>query len=196
MSLLNSLVVHSLPIISKSVVGAVLKRYIAGETLEEALEVALDLNRRGFMPTVDLLGEDTTQVEQARRAADDYRRVLKAIALKGIEGNISVKPTQFGLNLDMHLCTDFFRGLIEEARSLGYFVRVEMENSTCTQAKMELYSHTPRRLRQYGNRTCAALRPTSRPSLDSLRTSEWSKVSTWSRKPSRTRTATRSVGGT
>ncbi len=139
MSLLNSLVVHSLPFIPKSVVGAVSKRYIAGETLEEALKVAKDLNRHSFMTTIDLLGEDTIHVEQARRAAGDYRTLLNAIARNGIEGNISVKPTQFGLNLDMRLCTDLFRGLIEEARSLGYFVRVEMENSTCTQATVELY---------------------------------------------------------
>ena len=140
MSLFNSLVVHSLPFIPRSVVGAVSKRYIAGETLEEAIDVAVDLNRRGFMTTVDLLGEDTTHVEQARRAAGDYRRVLKEIARNGIEGNISVKPTQFGLNLDMRLCADLFRGLIEEARALGYFVRVEMEDSSCTQATVELYA--------------------------------------------------------
>ena len=140
MSLFNSLVVHGLPLIPKSVVGAVSRRYIAGETLEEALGVAVELNRQGFMTTVDLLGEDTTSIEHARRAADEYRKVLKAIALQGIEGNVSVKPTQFGLKLDFRLCTDLFRGLIQEAQALGYFVRVEMEDSTCTHLTLALYT--------------------------------------------------------
>ncbi len=139
MSLFNGLLAHSLPLIPKSVVGAVSKRYIAGDTLEEALDVAIDLNRRGFMTTLDLLGEDTTRIELAHRAANDYSKILKACVRRGIDGNISVKPTQFGLKLDLGLCTDLFGGLIEEARSLGYFVRVEMEDSTCTQLTVELY---------------------------------------------------------
>ncbi len=139
MSLFNSLVVHTLPFIPRSVVGVVAKRYIAGETLEEALKVTIDLNRLGFMTTVDLLGEDTTHIDHARRGAADYRQLLQAIAENGIEGNVSVKPTHFGLKLDTGMCTDLFRGLIEEARSLGYFVRVEMEDSSCTQLTIELY---------------------------------------------------------
>ena len=139
MSLVNTLLVRSLPFVPKSLVGAVSKRYIAGETLEEALEVATGLNRRGFFTTVDMLGEDTTDIGQARRAASDYQEVLQAVGRNGIEGNISVKPTQFGLKLDPKLCADLFRGLIEEARSLGYFVRVEMEDSTCTESTVDLY---------------------------------------------------------
>ena len=139
MSLFNTLVVRSLPFVPKSLVGAVAKRYIAGETLDEALEVATGLNRRGFFTTVDMLGEDTTDIDQARRAASDYQELLQAIGRNGIEGNISVKPTQFGLKLDPKLCADLFRGLIEEARSLGYFVRVEMEDSACTESTVDLY---------------------------------------------------------
>ena len=139
MGVFNQLVVHTLPFVPKSIVGAVSRRYIAGETLAEALEIAADLNRRGFMTTLDLLGEDTRNIEQARRTAMEYRTILEALGKAGIEGNISVKPTQFGLKVDPKLCLELFRGLIEDARSLGYFVRVEMEDATCTEPTMELY---------------------------------------------------------
>ena len=139
MGVFNQLVVHTLPFVPKFIVGAVSRRYIAGETLAEALGIATDLNRRGFMTTLDLLGEDTRNVEQARRTAREYRTVLEALGKAGIEGNISVKPTQFGLKVDPKLCLELFRGLIEEARSLGYFVRVEMEDASSTEPTIELY---------------------------------------------------------
>ena len=139
MGVFNQLVARTLPFVPKSIVGAVSRRYIAGETLAEALEIATDLNRRGFMTTLDLLGEDTRNIEQARRTAMEYRTILAALGKAGIEGNISVKPTQFGLKVDPQLCLELFRGLVEDARSLGYFVRVEMEDATCTESTIELY---------------------------------------------------------
>jgi proline dehydrogenase len=138
-NLISRLVVKLLPLVPRSVVGAVAKRYIAGETLDEALDVARDLNRRGFSTTMDLLGEDTGDVEQARNAASDYSRILEAIELKGIDGNVSVKPTQFGLGLDPDLCLGLFRSLSAEAGALGHFVRVEMEDSRSTDATLTMF---------------------------------------------------------
>lgn len=148
MSLTNRLFVSGLRFIPKFAVGTVARRYIAGETLAEALAVATDLNRRGFMTTVDILGEDTTDVDQARGAADDYHEVLNALGQNGIEGNISVKPTQFGLKVDPDLCRELFAALIESAARTGYFVRVEMEDSTSTGRTIELYESL---LTQYNN---------------------------------------------
>lgn len=139
MSLLGRLVQSTLPYVPKGVVGRVAARYIAGETLDDGLRVAARLNRRGFRTTMDLLGEDTTRPEQAHRALADYRKTLEAIDAHGIDGNVSVKPTQFGLRVDPQLCLDLFRSLSEEARSLGHFVRVEMENSSCTDLTLALY---------------------------------------------------------
>ena len=139
MNPLSRLLVKSLPLVPRPIVGAVAKRYIAGETLEEALDVAIDLNRRGYSTTMDLLGEATLEAGQARKAASDYSEVLKAIETRGIDGNVSVKPTQFGLAIDPGLCLDLFRKLAAEAASLGHFVRVEMEDSTSTDATLELF---------------------------------------------------------
>jgi proline dehydrogenase len=139
MSLFNRLVVGSLPFVPKFLVGMASRRYIGGETLEEALHVAVDLNSRGFSTTLDMLGENTTDVAHAKRAARDYSRVLNAMGAHGIAGNISVKPTQFGLKVDFELCRQLFGDLIGAAASMGYFVRVEMEDSTCTDATVHLY---------------------------------------------------------
>jgi proline dehydrogenase len=144
MSLIARLATQVLPYVPKSAVGLVARRYIAGETLEDALRRARELNSRGFRTTLDLLGEDTTTAEGARRALADYRMTLEAIERQGIDGNVSVKPTQFGLRVDPGLCLNQFRALAGEARKLGHFVRVEMENSLSTDATLALY----RRLRE------------------------------------------------
>lgn len=143
MSAPGRLLAKALPYIPKRVAALAARRYIAGETLDDGLRTARDLNRRGFRTTLDLLGEDTTRTEQAEQALADYRQVLEAIEANGIDGNVSVKPTQFGLRIDTELCLRLFQVLAGEARELGHFVRVEMEDSTCTDRTLDLY----RRLR-------------------------------------------------
>lgn len=144
MSLPGRLLARALPWIPQRLVGRVARRYIAGETLEEGLRVAGTLNRQGFLTTMDLLGEDPTRADQAHKALADYRKTLEAIESNHIDGNVSVKPTQFGLRLDPELCFSLFRTLVGEARTLGHFVRLDMEDSTCTRLTLTLY----RRLRE------------------------------------------------
>jgi proline dehydrogenase len=139
MSLAGWLIARALPFGPKSVVASVARRYIAGETLDDGLRAAAALNARGFRTTLDLLGEDTTRPEQATRALTDYREALRAIDARGIDGNVSVKPTQFGLRIDADLCLRLFRELAGDARKLGHFVRVEMEDSGCTDRTLAVY---------------------------------------------------------
>jgi proline dehydrogenase len=143
MSLPARLLSRVLPWIPRKLIGGVARRYIAGETLEDGLRVASGLNQQGFRTTMDLLGEDTTKPAQAHQALADYRKALEAIESHGIDGNVSVKPTQFGLRIDSELCFGLFRSLVGEARDLGHFVRLDMEDSSCTDPTLSLY----RRLR-------------------------------------------------
>jgi len=139
MNLSDRIIARSLRWVPRKVVGFVARRYIAGDTLEDGLSVAAGLNRNGFPTTLDLLGEDTTDPDQARRALENYQTTLEAIEAAGIDGNISVKPTQFGLGIDPSLCLSLFQTLVRKARDLGHFVRVEMENSSCTDLTLSLY---------------------------------------------------------
>lgn len=139
MSVFNRLVALTLPFVPKPIVGAVAKRYIAGESLDEAIKVAEDLNQAGFLAALDLLGEDTTRIEQARQAANDYSRALDEITTRGIDAYISIKPTQFGLKVDPRACLELIRSLTTRARSKGQFVRIEMEDSSSTSETIELF---------------------------------------------------------
>ncbi len=139
MSLFDRLVVSALPFVPKTVVGIVARRYIAGETADEALAAATELSGQGFLTTLDMLGEDIASMEQAREAANTYGFLLEEIQRRGLETNVSLKPTQFGLRLDKNACRDLIRWLIEKAQGHHNFVRIEMEDSTCTTDTIDLY---------------------------------------------------------
>ena len=146
MSVFHSLVARSLPLVPRPIVRRVSQRYIAGETLQDAVTAVRVLNMEGLMATVDILGEsvhERTLVEQALR---DYIAALHAIRDHRLDSNVSIKPTNFGLKIDFDLCYEKVRALVLEARALGNFVRIDMEDSSCTSATLDLY----RKLRAEG----------------------------------------------
>jgi proline dehydrogenase len=128
----NSLVVATVPLIPPPLVRIFASRYIAGDKLEDAVKVVKTLNERGIMATIDVLGESVTEKEQARQAVEDYKLVLSAIAENELDANISLKPTQFGLKIDYDFCLANIEELVVEAEKYGIFVRIDMEDWTCT----------------------------------------------------------------
>jgi len=144
MSWINKLVATTLPAIPKPIVRRVSSRYIAGETKAEAVATVRELNRQGLLATLDVLGEFVATEEEARRAGAEYVEVLDVIEREGLESNVSLKLTQLGLKIDVDLCHDIARTVLETARRLGNFVRLDMEDSTCTDDTLEIY----RRLRE------------------------------------------------
>lgn len=141
MSLFDRLVVATLPLVPKPVVGVVAKRYVAGETLDAAVETIRRLNSEGAMATVDLLGEEVTERSAATSAAEEYLRVLDAIVTHGLDCNISVKPTQLGLEIDEDFCRENYDRLVGYAHERGIFVRLDMEDRTTTDATLRIYRH-------------------------------------------------------
>ncbi len=107
-------------------------RFIAGETLDEALAVSRGLNAEGVSVTLDHLGESVSALEDAVLARDVYLRTLDAIHSGGIEGNVSLKLTQLGLDLSEPECAANLARLVERAAGLGSFVRVDMESTAYT----------------------------------------------------------------
>jgi proline dehydrogenase len=113
-------------------------RFVAGETLEQALAVARGLNAEGITVTLDHLGESVSTLEEAAEARDVYLRTLDAIHSGGIQGNVSLKLTQFGLDLSSEQCLANVERLVRRAAELGSFVRVDMESSFYTGRTLDL----------------------------------------------------------
>jgi proline dehydrogenase len=113
-------------------------RFIAGETLEDAIRAVQRANRQKIRGTLDLLGENTLSREDAHRAGEELIRAQDSIYLEQADCNLSIKLTQLGLNLDRHFCEQNLIRIAKHARSLGNFVRVDMEDSSCTDRTLEI----------------------------------------------------------
>ncbi len=104
-------------------------RFVAGSNLDQALTVCKELNAEGITVTLDVLGESISSIEEAGAARDAYLRTIEAIHEQHVEGNVSLKLSQFGIDLSADVCHDNVGQLVEKAASLNGFVRVDMESS-------------------------------------------------------------------
>jgi proline dehydrogenase len=141
--LLDRALVRLLPAVPKPVVQLFSSRYIAGSTLDDAVAVVRRLNAGGMLATVDVLGEETAHADDARAIARAYLDVFGAIEREQLDANVSVKLTALGLELSPELCKEN----VLEVLAQGRFVRIDMEDSTTTDATLRLY----RELREAGH---------------------------------------------
>jgi proline dehydrogenase len=122
------------------------RRFVAGESFEEAVPVLRELNGRGLLTNTTLLGEGVREPAQTRAVVEDYKRVLDGIRREGLRTNIAIKPTHLGLALDRELAYENVRALAAHAAQLGNFVRMDMEESRYVDPTLAVY----RRLRESG----------------------------------------------
>lgn len=115
------------------------RRFIAGETLDEAIVAARVIQASGMLITLDQLGESVTNATEAAAATRVYLNVLDRIAESGIERNVSLKLTQLGLDIDRATCVDNLRTILVKADALGFFVRIDMENSPYTDVTLDIF---------------------------------------------------------
>ncbi len=139
MSLVDSAIVRLLPAVPKPVVRRISSHYIAGEELDDALRVVLQLNHEGKLATVDVLGEEITEPEEAQAIAAAYREAFEAIERGRLDSNVSIKPTALGLKLGYELFRENLTDVVEHAASRGNFVRIDMEDSSTTDDTLRLY---------------------------------------------------------
>jgi proline dehydrogenase len=118
--------------------GGFARRFIAGETVDEAIAAVADLPGKGLHLTLDYLGESVSSAAAASAAAADYVQIIEKIVASGIERNISLKLTQLGLDVDKATAVDNMRRILEPADANGFFVRIDMENSPYTDATLEI----------------------------------------------------------
>ena len=139
MSLVDSAIVRLLPAVPKPVVRRISAHYIAGEELDDALRVVLQLNHEGKLATIDVLGEEITEPEEAQAIAAAYREAFEAIERGRLDSNVSIKPTALGLKLGYELFRENLTDVVEHAASRGNFVRIDMEDSSTTDDTLRLY---------------------------------------------------------
>jgi len=115
------------------------RRFIAGETIDEAIEASRSIQAQGLHLTLDYLGESVRTVEEADAATREYGRLVDVIVKAGIERNISLKLTQLGAGIDRATCVDNLRRILEPARRHDFFVRIDMEDSAWTQMTLDVF---------------------------------------------------------
>ena len=113
-------------------------RFVAGMEIDDALRVAQALNQQGFLVTLDSLGESVSSEAEARAAAEIYHQLFDWIATHKVNANVSVKLTQMGLELSPQLAGDIAQRLAQHAKSIGNFVRIDMEDSSLTQVTLDI----------------------------------------------------------
>jgi proline dehydrogenase len=148
MSTFNRLLVTGLPAVPKPLVGKVASRYVAGETLADAVRVVRNLNQQGAMGTIDVLGEEVKEREKALAAVEEYLQVFDTIAAEGLDSNVSIKPTLLGLKIDESFCRDNIERIVAKAKEHGNYVRIDMEDNTTTDATLRIFQEL---FARYGN---------------------------------------------
>lgn len=149
MSLFNTFVASAISLAPRTLIRKVSRRYIAGDTVADAISRVAALNAAGFSATVDVLGETVESLSQAENTTREYLKVLEAIARDGLRANISVKPTALGLLLNQAHCERNLERLLDAAKGNSTFVRIDMEDASCTQREIDLLLRLKRR--GYGN---------------------------------------------
>jgi len=114
-------------------------RFVAGETLESAIEVGRALNARGISVSLDLLGESVSTAEETYAARDEIVRTVEAVAEAKLDGNVSLKLTQLGLDIGSDLCAENMRTVLKRGREVEVFVRMDMESSAHTERTLRLF---------------------------------------------------------
>lgn len=150
MGIASWIIVKGLPLVPKAIVGRVASRYVAGERLEDALAVVENLASEGAMATLDLLGEEVSERSKATAAADEYVRMLEAIAARSLPSNVSIKLTSLGLKIDADFCRDNVLRIVAAAAEHGNFVRIDMEDHSTTDRTLAIYREIFARHRNVG----------------------------------------------
>jgi proline dehydrogenase len=161
LTLIDRAIVKVLPAVPRPVVRKLSERYIAGAELADACRVVKALNAKGKMATLDVLGEEVHNQEEARAAVDAYRNVFDTIREERLDSNVSVKLTGLGLKLDEGLCFENVSDIVRCAEERNNFVRIDMEDSsTTTETLVVLQAYMKRTLADIAD--LADLRPSVR----------------------------------
>ena len=135
----NRLIAATLPLLPQRFVWFFSRNYIAGETVDSAMAACRALNADGVKTTIDILGEFIDNLADAEKNRDQYLALIDTAESHGIDGNYSIKPTMFGLLLDVEACYAHVRQIVARAAHYGNFIRIDMEDSDCVDREIALF---------------------------------------------------------
>jgi proline dehydrogenase len=135
----EQLIARTLPYAPRGLVGRVARRYIAGDTIDEAVACVRDLHAKGVSATVAVLGEDVSEASETLTTVSDYLALLDALAAADVGANISIKLTSVGLGLSDELLRERLGSVLERARAHGIFVRIDMEDASTTDGTLAVW---------------------------------------------------------
>ena len=138
--MINRLIATVLPYMPKRLVWIFSKRYISGEYLADAIRESEKINAEGCAVTIDILGEFISRLEEAESFKIQYIEVIEQFSSRKIKGNFSVKPSMFGLLIDKEACYRIIREIVTVADKYNSFIRIDMEDSTCTDDEINIYN--------------------------------------------------------
>jgi proline dehydrogenase len=135
----NKLIASILPYFPEKFVWIFSRSYISGETIDDAMRVSRELNSKSILVTIDVLGEFIKNLDEAEANKQEYLNLIDVTFKNGINGNFSVKPTSFGLLIDKEVCYRHIKEIVAKAASYNGFIRIDMEDSPCTDLEIELF---------------------------------------------------------
>jgi proline dehydrogenase len=135
----NKFITAILPFFPKKFIWIFSRPYISGETIDDAMRASKDLNSKNIKVTLDVLGEFIKTLDEADINKKEYLDLIYISYKTGIDGNFSVKPTSFGLLIDKNICYQHLREIVAKAASYKGFIRIDMEDSPCTDMEIELF---------------------------------------------------------
>ena len=150
MNVLNKVLVPTISVLPKGVVKLFANKYIAGDKLSDAVNTVKNLNQKKLMATIDVLGESITEKSEAVMSKDENIKVLNAIHTNNLDCNLSIKLTMLGLNIDSEFCRDQVTEILEKAKNLKRFVRIDMEDSSVTESTIKIFEESKKRFDNVG----------------------------------------------
>lgn len=172
MNSLNKLIVSIVQFMPKKLVWKFSKKYIAGETLQEAVDLVKELNKKGILATLDVLGEAVTKKEEAIEAKEEAMQVIEKIISENLQANLSIKPTQMGLSISSDFAYKQISELVQKVEGVNNFLRIDMEDSPYTTKTFNTF----KRLKEKYSRVGVVIQAYLKRSMDDVK--ELNKINT------------------
>jgi len=172
LDLLNKLIVTLVQFMPKKLVWKFSKKYIAGETLDQAVALVKELNKKGILATLDVLGEAVTNKDEAIESKIEAKRIIEKIISENLQANLSIKPTQMGLSINSDFAYEQIEELVQKVEEVNNFLRIDMEDSPYTTLTFDLL----KKLREKYSRVGVVVQAYLKRSMDDVK--ELNKIKT------------------
>jgi len=147
-SMINSIFIFFIKLLPKSFVSIFAKQYVAGESIDDVLNIVQKINASGFKTTIDILGEHFNDETEINNIINEYNELYKQIDKQKLDANISIKPTHIGLDISYDYALNNFKNILNTAKEYNNFLRIDMESSKVTTDTIKIYEQL---LEDYSN---------------------------------------------